>query len=89
MIRDIGASRAKICTKSDYVWTEAELVDGYWVIDMAEDVFYDQNYQVYVYLYGQNDSWEIGYINGTREYLVQLHSDNGRSCCPSLENKSN
>ena len=68
MVKDIGAARVKSNNPHSY---KIRLVDGWWVCEVPESEYSD--FIKYLYFYGENDSWEISYVNGRASIWVSIY----------------
>ena len=76
MIKDIGASEAEGYTNIDYNRTNLTLVDGYWVYEVSEEIYNDDDVDIYVCFSGTTSTghWLINYENGRIDSSLQINS---------------
>ena len=76
MAKDIGANEAHLFSYYDYTYKEMTYEAGYWVLDVSEEIYNDEDVDFEVYFYNYDYLWYLSYKNGERSDYVQI-SDAG------------
>ncbi len=73
MIKDVGASEAVFYNNTDYIFIPMTLEDGYWTVELSEEVYNGENVSLYVNFKG--DMWQLTYTDGIVNGSLQISAE--------------
>ncbi len=83
MLKDVGAytTDGYVSGMDTGVELSFTLVDGWWICELDETIYNDENAYVIVYFYGENNSWSITYVNGevSGSLVINCNEDQSKS----------